>query len=484
MVTLENVGDYYIVVRHNADSYYTQAETIATNMKLYANVTPQTTHNKTVNITAKSNIFSEVMPGKLLFIFPNGENITANYAGNGTWWTLYPFDDYGDYLVNASYEGLGNVAINNGTISISKTPTNITVENTTVDLFVLDSVGTGAALTPAEAGNLTFISSDSSVVKVEDGKIIAVGAGTAIITVSFTGSDDYVAAENKTITVNVIKYDSKVTISPIDDVVYPSNVTIKYCVENRTNITVSIDGVSSDKIIITNDTITVVGLDAGKYTITILNNESGLYYKSSDTKSFSVNKIATSIVAADVSTTYDINKDLVITLKDSTGKALSGVKVTVDLNGAKTYSTDKNGQVKVSTKGLAAKTYNAKITFNGNAMYDKSSKNVKVTVKKAANPLKVKAKTVKVKFSKLKKKAVKFKVTKVVKFTKKGQGTLTYKKVKGNKKIKINKKTGKVTIKKGLKKGTYKVKMKIKAKGNANYKPSAFKTITFKIKCQ
>ena len=73
-------------------------------------------------------------------------------------------------------------------------------------------------------------------------------------------------------------------------------------------------------------------------------------------------------------------------------------------------------------------------------------------------------------------------MTKVVKFTKKGQGTLTYKKVKGNKKISINKKTGKVTIKKGLKKGTYKVKVKIKANGNANYLASAFKTVTFKIK--
>ena len=96
--------------------------------------------------------------------------------------------------------------------------------------------------------------------------------------------------------------------------------------------------------------------------------------------------------------------------------------------------------------------------------------------------MKNKKKTVTVKFSKLNKKAQKLKVTKVVRFTKKGQGTLTYKKVKGNKKITINKRTGKVTIKKGLKKGTYKVKMKIMAKGNANYKASAFKTITFKIK--
>ncbi len=100
---------------------------------------------------------------------------------------------------------------------------------------------------------------------------------------------------------------------------------------------------------------------------------------------------------------------------------------------------------------------------------------------KAANPLVVKAKTVKVKFTTLKKKAQSLAVSKVLTFSKKGQGTLTYAKVSGNGKISINKKTGKVTIKKGLKKGTYKIKMKVKALGNANYKASAYKTVTFKI---
>lgn len=101
--------------------------------------------------------------------------------------------------------------------------------------------------------------------------------------------------------------------------------------------------------------------------------------------------------------------------------------------------------------------------------------------KKAANKLSVKGKTVKVKYKKLKKKAQKLAVAKVIKFRNKGQGTLTYSKVSGNKKIKINAKTGKVTIKKGLKKGTYKVKVKVKAAGNGNYK-AATKTVTFKIK--
>ena len=409
---------------------------------------------------------------------PNGENITANYAGNGTWQALHTFDDYSVYQINATYVGLDNVTINNGTISISKTPTNITVVNVTVNLFVLDSIDSGVTLTPADAGNLTFTSSNTSVAKVENGNIIAVSEGTATITVSFAGSDDYAAAENKTITVNVLKYDSKVTISPINDTVYPNNVTIKYSVENKTNVTVTVDGRSSDKIIITNDTITLVGFDAGNYTITVLNNESDLYYKSSDTKSFTVNKLATDISAMDVSTTYNINKNLVITLKDSTGNALSGVKVTVDLNGAKTYVTDANGQVKVSTKGLAPKAYTAKITFNGDTNYDKSTKNVKVTVQKAKPKITAKSKTYKVK-TKNKKYTITLKDNKgkpiknaKVRLVVKKITTKKTKKTKSKKKKNIAKtnKKGKATFKVyRSKKGKYKAA--IIYKGNKYYTP-------------
>lgn len=102
-------------------------------------------------------------------------------------------------------------------------------------------------------------------------------------------------------------------------------------------------------------------------------------------------------------------------------------------------------------------------------------------ITKRVNTLAVKAKTAKVKYKKLKKKAQTLKVGKVIKTTKKGQGTITYAKASGSKKIKINKKTGKVTVKKGLKKGTYKVKVKVEAAGNATY-DQATKTVTFKIK--
>ena len=76
-------------------------------------------------------------------------------------------------------------------------------------------------------------------------------------------------------------------------------------------------------------------------------------------------------------------------------------------------------------------------------------------------------------------------------FKKKGKGTMKYtlssaKKGKKSfkKYFKVNSKTGKVTIKKNkkMKKGTYTVKVKVKAAGDANYKPSPWITVTFKIK--
>ena len=135
-----------------------------------------------------------------------------------------------------------------------------------------------------------------------------------------------------------------------------------------------------------------------------------------------------------------------------------------------------------------AGTYTAKATLKTNSNYTykwsdgtSTAKSIKWTINKAANPLTIKAKTATVKYSAVKNKAQTLVVGKVITFTKKGQGKLTYTWVSGNKSITINKTTGKVTVKKGLKKGTYNVKVKVKAAGNANYKASAWKTVTFKV---
>ena len=193
-----------------------------------------------------------------------------------------------------------------------------------------------------------------------------------------------------------------------------------------------------------------------------------------------VNKIQTEITGNAITATYNVNKDLVITLKDSDGNPVSGVNVTVDLNGAKTYTTDSNGQVKVSSKGLAPKAYTAKITFNGNTNYAKSTKDIKVTVKKATPKLTAKKKTFKT-IPKTKKYTIVLKDN-TGKAIKKAKVTL---KVKGKTYKASTNSKGKATFKitKLNKKGTYKAT--ITYKGNKYYKKVSKKAkikviVTFK----
>ena len=128
------------------------------------------------------------------------------------------------------------------------------------------------------------------------------------------------------------------------------------------------------------------------------------------------------------------------------------------------------------------------ITITGKGSYTGTT-TATYKINKAKNTLKLKGKPVTIKYSKLKKKNQTLKVTKVMKFVKKTSDKKTYKLSSAKKAKKsfkkyftINKKTGKVTVKKGLKKGTYRVTVKVKAAGNANYKASLYKKVTFKVR--
>ncbi len=104
-----------------------------------------------------------------------------------------------------------------------------------------------------------------------------------------------------------------------------------------------------------------------------------------------------------------------------------------------------------------------------------------IKVLKKDQKLTVKKKTIKVKFKKVRKKA-----RTVKPLTVKGVKTkVTYKGVGLNKKskkaLKINKKTGKITVRKKTKKGTYKMKVTITAAASAGYE-AAKKTVTVKIR--
>ena len=463
-------------------------------VQYYINVTSDTTINKTVNFTAKSDIPKDILwDGKLLFILPNGTQIEATYGANGTWWAEHTFDAYGEYKVNATYVGLDNVTINNGTITINKVNSTITLDNIVLDYGETKNVTvttTGATGITAKIGE-----SDVNV----DGFVISIpllDAGNYTLTVTTIPDDDHnsvtkevnitVNKVNSTLTVGDMVFDygssgstvvsitgadgvnatvveqpkavvkvngTNITVSGLDAGTYTltvttiadknhnnvtENATITVTAEGATGIVAKID---ENEANVNGFVISIPALDAGTYTLTVTAIADKNHNNVTENATIIVNKLKTELTGSAITTTYNINKDLVITLKDITGKALSGVKVAVDLNGAKTYTTDKNGQVKVSTKGLAPKAYTAKVTFNGNTNYDKSTKDVKVTVKKATPKLTAKKKT--------------FKTS-----------------------VKTKKYT--ITLKDNTGKAIKKAKVTLKVKGNLNKKGTFKATITYK----
>ena len=192
---------------------------------------------------------------------------------------------------------------------------------------------------------------------------------------------------------------------------------------------------------------------------------------------FVKSKLGTALAAPKVTATYNVAKNLVVTLKDSNGKTLANKKVSVKVGTiSKTLKTNSKGQVSVNVANLVPKTYTAKVSFNEYNDYKGSSLSVKVVVSKGVTKMVAKAKTFKVKT-----KTKKFYVT-----LKDSKNRV----LKGKKlTIKVNGKTYSATTnKKGVatfkitklsRKGTF--KSKITFKGDKWYKAIS-KTVKIKVK--
>ncbi|WP_296894700.1 Ig-like domain-containing protein [uncultured Methanobrevibacter sp.] len=634
------VGTYYAIFNTEYAGFeaINRTITVIPNTEYYINVTPVTTSNKIVNLTAKSNIPTDIIGGKLVFILPNGDELNGTYDSKDTWWVMHTFEDYKTYEINATYTNFKRAAVNSATINIRKTnstiylddivldypesetvtvategATSITakiddksisvVDNFTIQISDLDAGNYTLAVTtipdethlsvtktvtitvnkasvkivasdlelnlddkskvayalePEEAtGRIYFESDNPEVANVaSDGNITALSAGTANITITFDGNKNY-EKSNKTIKITVNKINStinindqtldygktlnltvdttgttgitakindknakvngytieipvldagsytltvttiaddnhnpvtktaKITVNKINSTINIDDQTLDYgnslnitadttgtkgitakldgkdakvdgytieipvlnagiytltvttipeenynaVTKNATitvrklNSTLTVNNVTFDyksigstavtftgatgvkatvlnqyqaKVTVNGTNITISKLNAGKYTLQVTTIADDNHNPVTKKANITVNKLKTALSGKSIATVYNVNKNLVITLKDSKGNALNGVNITVQLKDAKTYKTDKNGQIKVPTKGLIPKTYTAKITFKGNTNYEKTSKNtVKVTVKKATPKITAKKKTFK-----------------------------------------------------------------------------------------
>ena len=167
-------------------------------------------------------------------------------------------------------------------------------------------------------------------------------------------------------------------------------ITIKYNTNSNGTVTIKVNGQE-----ITDGKFTPTAL--GTYNVTIDIAENPYYTAGSNETTFTVGKAGSKIIATPVTTTYNVGKYLIITLKDSNNKPISESLLTVNLGGSKNYKTDKNGQIKINVATLTPKTYNAKITYKGSDIVNGSTGSVKVTVKKATPKITAKSASYKLK---------------------------------------------------------------------------------------
>ena len=244
---------------------------------------------------------------------------------------------------------------------------------------------------------------------------------------------------------------------------------VDYVVEIVTNGKVSYDYTNDNgKIILSNL------LGNYSFEITFPGDEYEGYAPSKVFRSFTFEKakLGTVLTATKLSATYNIAKNLVMTLKDANGKALANKTVTVKVGSiSKNLKTNAKGQVSFNVATLVPKTYTATIKFAGDSSYRASSVSAKVSVKKAAPKLTAAKKTFKVKAK-----------------TKKLTATLKDNKGKVMKNTKLTLKVGKKTYtaktnKKGV--ATFKVKLAKKGTYTGTVKFAGnkyFKAATKKVK--
>lgn len=330
----------------------------------------------------------------------------------------------GEFLLNAVYSGNENIFGCNGSGSLTIYPmaTTLTAESIifdyksnktfTVELKDDYGKGIGGQSVKIEVGDylgksliFTGISDADGIVVYDVGNLTG---GKWYVSGIYSGNANYFESGFFAKFILIIR-DTETDLEPIADSKVNHSCKIKASVRDENGKSVNegivriyIDGVEMESINLSDNSqhqLNYIPTNAGKHNLTAVYEPTVLYKSSNSTTSFEVsdsNTTETIITAGDITAVYNADGYLLIKLSDVFANKISGVKLNVVINGRTLTPTVTNGQVKVSTNGLAPlKTYSVKITFAGNSKYDKSAKTAKVTVKKATPKLTAKAKTLK-----------------------------------------------------------------------------------------
>ena len=156
------------------------------------------------------------------------------------------------------------------------------------------------------------------------------------------------------------------------------------------NIIVNIDGTNSTLISDQNGEIRISArnLAVGSHIVTIMFGENENYTETTRTAIMTILPCPTEIeCGGEYIAEYNSSDEIVVGLYNNEGKTLSNLDLTVYLNGEKTYTTDKKGQIHIPLNELPGGFYTAIIKFKGNENYTESSAIANVTIRKVDTQL-------------------------------------------------------------------------------------------------
>ena len=323
------VGSYYAIFNTEYAGFeaINRTITVIPNTEYYINVTPVTTSNKTVTISAKSNIPTDLIGGRLVFILPNGDEINGTYDSNGTWMVVHTFDKYGTYEINATYTNFKIMTVHNATITIRKTNSTIHLDD-----IILDYPESETVTVAAEGATSITAKIDDKSVSVVDNftiPILDLDAGNYTLAVT-TIPDETHLSVTKTVTITVNKASVKIVASDLelnlDDkskvnyALEPEEATgrIYFISDNPEVANVASDG-------------NITALSAGTANITITFEGNINYEKTTKTIKIKVNKVNSTVNIPSQELEYKPSLNITV---DATGA--TGIIAKIDGKDAKT----------------------------------------------------------------------------------------------------------------------------------------------------
>ena len=364
-------------------------------------------------------------------------NITskASNVGNETIWetmgttTEGILVKSGDAVINGNnVNTTGNSSINTGDNAAIVNDNNLTANGTSGNATIKgDNVVESTLNTVLVGSDLTKVYGDKDqyVVTVSDqkgkplaGKVVTVVVGNATLQaitdasgvarfdIDFDAGNYTVKASiNSTVVYNSNSTSNTVVITKKPTVFTANGVTLlvtatksgsnyKIVLKDNSgnalaskNVKITFNGKTSTVSTNANGEITykLVAAKAGNYKLNVVFDGDNNYAASSASATIKVNKEASKLTAKKKTFKAKVKtKKYAVTLKDSKGKAIKKVKVTLKVKG-KTYkaTTNAKGKATFKIKNLKKKgKYTATVKFAGNTLYKASTKKVKITVKK------------------------------------------------------------------------------------------------------